>query len=262
MDLTMTRAHGAPVRALNDGDLDWALREGWADFREKRGDLVLLPLIYAVMGFAIGLVAFRADLWPLLFPLVAGFALVGPLAAAGFYELARRREEGKDSSWWHFLDPLRGPARVHMLALAAMLAVLFLGWLGAAMLIYERTLGTLGPQTPDTFLRSLIETREGWTMMIVGNAVGALFAVASLAVAAFSFPMVVDRAGRDHDDATSAVLTSLAVFRRNPVTMLKWGATVALILALGALPLFIGLMVAMPVLGYATWHLYTRAVAR
>ncbi|PZN94172.1 MAG: hypothetical protein DCF31_10450 [Alphaproteobacteria bacterium] len=257
--MTTSPSAAAPVRSLSTADLDWALRSGWDDFKAKRGDLILLPFIYAAVGLLAAWFAFNQALFPLIFPLVGGFALVGPLAAAGFYELARRCESGEDSSWWHFLDPIKGPSRLPMMALTGMLALLFLGWMVVANALYGATLGTLAPATPAEFVRDLFGTSQGWTMIIVGNLVGAIIATLTLAVAAFSFPMVVDRRG---GDATSAVATSVAAFRRNPGVMIGWGLRVAGILVLAALPLFVGLMVALPLLGYATWHLYTRAVQR
>ena len=246
-----------PVRQLGNADLDWALARGWDDFKTKRGDLILLPFIYVVGGLVAAFFAFNADLFRLIFPLAAGFALVGPAAAAGFYELARRREAGEDASWWHFLDPLNGRSRLPIAMLTVMLAAIFLAWIAAADAIYQATVGTLAPATPEAFVGAL-QTPEGLTMILVGNAVGAVFAIVTLAVAAFSFPMVVDK----DTPASLAVLTSVRAFQASPGTMIAWGIRVAAILALGALPLFVGLMVALPVLGYATWHLYTRAVER
>lgn len=256
--LDMPDTAPAPVRALTAADLNWALKEGWADFKDKRGDLLLIPIIYAVVGFLASILAFNSQLFPLIFPLGAGFALVGPVAAAGFYELARRREAGIDATWWHFLDPLKGRSRLPLAVLTALLAVIFVAWMGAAWAIYENTLGREAPSTPAQFVSDLFGTGPGLTMIVVGNLVGALFAVLALAVAAFSFPMVVDRPV----DPWKAILTSVAAFRKSPATMARWGITVALILLAGAIPLFVGLVIALPVLGYATWHLYTRAVAR
>lgn len=258
MDLIVTPEAGAAVRPLKSEDLRWALDRGWDDFKAKRGDLLLLPFIYPVVGALAAVFAFNANLFPLIFPLAAGFALVGPVAAAGFYELARRREMGEDASWWHFLDPLKGRSRLPIAALTGMLAGLFLAWMAAAYAIYGATLGTLGPVTPDDFARDLFGTSQGWSMIVLGNLVGAAFAVVTLAVSAFSFPMVVDKSS----EPLAAVLTSIAAFRQSPVVMLGWGARVALILLVAAVPLFVGLLVALPVLGYATWHLYTRAVVR
>jgi uncharacterized membrane protein len=235
MDTTMTPVAAASVRALGAEDLRWALQAGWDDFKAKRGDLILLPFIYPLVGVLASVFAFNSQLFPLIFPLAGGFALVGPIAAAGFYELARRREAHQDSSWWHFLDPLKGRSRLPIATLTAMLVVIFLVWMGSAQAIYTATLGTLAPASPDAFVRDLFGTRQGWTMIVIGNIVGALFAIVTLAVSAF---------------------------QRNPATMIGWGARVAAILLIAALPLFIGLMVALPVLGYATWHLYTRTVVR
>ena len=258
MDLTMSPAGISAVRPLTSADLRWALGQGWADFKDKRGDLSLLPFSYPLGGVRASVLAFNADLMPLVFPLAAGFALVGPVAAAGFYELARRREAGIDAGWWHFLDPLKGRGRLSIAMLTVMLMAIFLAWMMAAQAIYTATLGHLTPGDAGAFAQALFATPQGWALIVAGNAVGAMFAVATLAVSAFSFPMVVDKA----TDAGDAVATSIAVFRRNPAMMIGWGVRVAAILAVAALPLFIGLMVALPVLGYATWHLYTRAVVR
>ena len=124
MDATMEPIATAPVRALSSEDLRWALAEGWEDFKAKRGDLILLPFIYTVVGALASVLAFNNNLFPLIFPLAGGFALVGPVAAAGFYELARRREAGIDSSWWHFLDPLKGRSRLPIATLTFMLAMI------------------------------------------------------------------------------------------------------------------------------------------
>jgi uncharacterized membrane protein len=252
----------AEVRRITDADIRWALREGWADYRERRGELLLLPLVYVMVGVLAAFVGFREDLFPLLFPLAAGFALVGPVAAAGFYELARRREAGEPSHWNHFFDPLFGPARATLIALSVMLAGLLLCWLWAAGSIHAATLATLGDMPPAEFLRRLFTTPEGLQLVLIGNAVGALFAFAALLLSAFSFPMAVDVRVQGAVDPFTAIMTSMAVFRRSPGTVLKWGFLVAALLLVGSIPLFVGLMVVLPVLGYATWHLYTRAVAR
>jgi uncharacterized membrane protein len=258
MDIALPIEPHSRARLISSEDLDWALARGWDDFKSKRGDILLLPIIYVVGGLVAAFFAFNADLFRLVFPLVAGFALVGPAAAAGFYELARRRESGLEASWWHFLDPLKSRALVPLLTLTVMLAVLFLVWIGTADTLYRMTIGRLAPATPGQFLADLFGTAEGWTLIIIGNITGAFIATLTLAVSAISFPMVVDKPV----DASTAVATSLRVFARNPWTMLNWGIRVGVILALAALPLLVGLIVALPVLGYATWHLYTRAVVR
>lgn len=246
------------VRRIGDGDVRWALSEGWQDFKDKRGDLIFAGLLYPIIGLVAAVVALNDKLLPLFFPLVAGVSILGPAVASGFYELARRREEGNDPSWWHFLDPLRGRSRTGLLVLTCGLGVLFVGWLIAAWLIYQATLGTAHPVGAREFLHRLFTTPQGWTMIVLGNLVGFAFAVATLIVSVVSFPMVVDKPV----DAATAVRTSLRAVAANPGPIAAWGLRVALLLALGSLPLFIGLAVVLPVLGYSTWHLYTRLVAR
>lgn len=264
--MTATLNHDAPpaadglpaIRRIGTADLDWALAEGWKDFREKRGDLIFLGLLYPIVcGVAVAL-AFNEPLLPLLFPLVAGLSIAGPAVASGFYELARRREEGRDSSWRHFLDPLSGRSRVPLALLTAGLAVLFVAWLGVAYAIYGVTFGANAPMHASDFFGRLFTTRDGWQLIILGNLAGLGFAVIVLVTAIVSFPMVVDKPV----DAAVALRTSLKAVRENPGEVFGWGIRVAGLLALGMLPAAIGLAVVLPWLGYATWHLYTRLVVR
>lgn len=252
------RPRPAEVREIGPADLRWALGRGWEDFQVLRGDFLFLPVIYAALGFAASALAYQQTLFALIFPLAGGFALVGPIAAAGFYELARRREQGLDSSWIHFFDPVRGPQRFPLLMLSIVLAGLFLLWMTVAQGIYANTLGRLAPAGVAEFVTMLFTTPEGWAMIVSGNLAGAGFALVALVIGAFSFPMAVDKAC----DPFVALLTSISAFLHNPRTMLRWGAIVAGLLVLGCLPLFLGLVIVLPWLGYSTWHLYTRAVVR
>lgn len=246
------------LREIGTADLNWALAEGWKDFRAKRGDLIFAGLIYPVICLIAIVMTVNDTLFPLFFPLVAGLTIAGPAVASGFYELARRREEGLDASWWHFLDPLRGRSRLPLAVLTMMLAGLFVGWLAVAYLIYVGIFAGLEPMHFGDVFGRLFTTREGWTLILVGNVAGLGFAVVTLATSAISFPMVVDRPV----DALTAIRTSLALARANPRAMLGWGIRIAGLLVLGMIPAAIGLAVVLPWLGYATWHLYTRAVVR
>lgn len=247
----------ASVRPITEADLNWALAEGWKDFQDRRGDLVVLALIYPIVAFAAVAIAFDTRLLPLFFPAVAGLSILGPAVASGFYELARRREGGVDAGWSHFFDPLQGRSRFSLLVLTAGLFLLFLCWLGAAGLVYQSTLALWRP-TAAEFFRAVVSTTDGWRMIFIGNLVGFVFAAATLCLAFVSFPMVVDR----NVDPFVAVATSLAAVRANPRVTASWGLRVALLLGAGCLPAFIGLAVVLPVLGYASWHLYTRIVVR
>ncbi len=246
------------IREIGTADLNWALAEGWRDFRAKRGDLLFAGFIYPVICVAAILMTVNDPLLPLLFPLVAGVSIAGPAVASGFYELARRREEGLDASWRHFLNPVRGRSRLALTVLTLMLAVLFFAWLTTAYVIYVTIFAGLEPMHLNAFFARLFTTPEGWALIAVGNLAGLSFAVVTLVTSAISFPMVVDKPV----DASTAIMTSLTVASVNPGAMLRWGLRIAVLLALGTIPFGIGLAVVLPWLGYSTWHLYTRAVVR
>ncbi|UZK69527.1 DUF2189 domain-containing protein [Sphingomonas sp. S1-29] len=247
----------AEVRRIGKADIDWALAEGWRDFTAKRGDLLFIGLIYPVICVLAAFVTFNDSLFPLFFPLVAGLSIAGPAVASGFYELARRREEGVDSNWWHFLDPLKGRSRTPIAMLSLMLAGLFIGWLIAAYAIYTLTFGADGPMRASEF-RRIFTTDSGWAMIVIGNLVGLGFAAVAITLSFVAFPMVVDKPV----SAASAVATSVAAARRNPSETIGWGLRVAALLALGTIPFGVGLAIVLPWLGYATWHLYTRLIVR
>ncbi|MBR0551782.1 DUF2189 domain-containing protein [Stakelama marina] len=245
------------IRTITSADLSAALRDGWADFSDRRGDLILLGLLYPLVGFLAvmaSLGTFRLDM---IFPVFAGLTLLGPLVATGFYELARRREAGEDASWNHFFDVMQSPSFPAMLGIGGGLFLIFGFWMIAAAGIYAVFLGEV-PDTIGGLLSQVFGTSAGWQMMIVGNLVGLVLALVVLAVSTVSLPMLVDR----NVSAAEAVSTSVAAFRANTAVMLRWGLIVAALLVLGAIPLLIGLAVVLPVLGYATWHLYTRLVER
>lgn len=246
------------VRKIGMQDLRIALAQGWQDFLSKRGDLLFIGVIYPA-GVLLGVTyAYRISIIPLVFPLLSGSILLGPAVASGFYELARRREQGLDSRWRHFWDVLRSNTAVSLAALTSVLAFIFMLWIAAAWIIYSYTLGPQHLHTVPTFLHAVFTTPVGWTMIIVGNLVGLAFAIWALAISVVSFPMLVDRpVGWE-----VAMRTSLEVFRVNRFTILAWGLIVVGLLILGSIPFFVGLAVVLPVLGYATWHLYTLAVER
>ncbi|MBB5746078.1 DUF2189 domain-containing protein [Brevundimonas variabilis] len=247
-----------PVLRIAEADLTWALSEGWKDFKAKRGDILVLAFIYPLAGLLSAVVFMNDALLPLFFPLVAGLSVLGPAVASGFYEIARRRELGLSSSWRHFLDPVRGRSRSGLVTLSGMLIALFIAWLVAAYVIYSLTIGTGDPLTTGNLLQRVFMTPEGWAMIVVGNLVGLGFGILTIVLTLVSFPMVVDKPV----DAMTAIGTSIRAVRANPAATASWGIRVVALLVLGTLPAFVGLAVVLPLLGYATWHLYTRMVER
>ena len=243
------------VRTISFADVKAALRQGYDDFLAMPRHTPFLGVIYAVVCFLLVRVTFNDSLLPLAFPLIGGFVLLGPFAAVGLYELSRRRERGADTSWWHMLAVLRSPSAGPILRLGLLLLAVFLTWLMMAQAIYWATFGETTFQA-GPFLDQLFTTRHGWTLVLVGNLVGALFALAAFAATVVSFPMLVDR----KVSVATAVGTSFRAVLANPVPMLAWGLIVVAALVVGSVPFFVGLAVVLPVLGHATWHLYRKLV--
>lgn len=246
-----------PIRQIGTPDLVDALKKGADDFFEKPSHVVFIALLYPLIGIVLARLTFGYEILPLLYPLMAGFALVGPFASVGLYELSRRRERGLSTRWSEVFRTLRQKPARPVLALGALLLVIFFAWLVAAQIIYWLTFGEAVPASLASFLYEVVTTTHGWTLLIIGNAVGLGFAVLAFVVSVVSFPMVLDR----EVSAQTALQTSVAACVANPVAMGQWGAIVAVLLALGSLPFFAGLAIVLPVLGHATWHLYRRVVA-
>ncbi len=250
-------ARGLPVvRSIGLGDLTYALKKGLEDFRAMPTHVIFLSLIYPIAGIAIWRATFGYDVVPLLYPLAAGFALIGPFAAIGLYELSRRRELGLDTSWKHAFDIIHSPSIWALAALGLFLLAIFGVWLAVANGIYVANFGYRQPASLTEFANMVLATPEGHRLIVVGNVVGFLFAVLAFALSVVSFPLLLDR----NVGVPVAIATSVRVIARNPVTMTLWGLIVAAGLAIGSVPLFFGLAVVMPVLGHATWHLYRRVV--
>lgn len=246
------------IRRIGIADLRDALAQGMADFGAYRTDVIFLCLIYPIVGLVLARAAVHYEMLPLLFPLAAGFALLGPLAAIGLYEMSRQRENGHVVNWARAFDVLRSPAIGAIIALGVVLFAIFALWLVSAQIIYSLTLGPKPPASLASFAHDVFTTSAGWKMIIVGMGVGFLFALLVLGIGAISFPMLLDR----HVGMDAAMLTSLRALKENPGPMAVWGLIVAAGLVLGSIPLLIGLAFVMPVLGHATWHLYRRLVPR
>jgi uncharacterized membrane protein len=239
------------VRKIGLADLKDALAKGIDDFWAIPTSLVFLGLIYPVVGMCLAGYAL-----PLLFPLMSGFALVGPFAAIGLYEISRRRELGLETSWAHAFEVRHSPSIPSLLALGLLLLVIFICWRETAEALYVWLFGRMETVSFTEFLNDIFTTSRGWTLIVLGNAIGCIFSVVVLSISVVSFPLLLDR----DVGLAVAVHTSLKAVRENPVTMAIWGLIVAAVLAIGFLLLFVGLAVAVPILAHASWHLYRKVV--
>ena len=245
------------IRQISVHDLMDALSMGVRDFMAAPTQLLFLGLIYPIVGGLTAAAAAHNDLVPLLYPALAGLSILGPLVALGMYELSRQREMGVEVSWRNALDVRNAGSLWGIAWLGVVLLGVFLIWLAVAERIYDATMASQPHDSIISFVNTLLNTREGWEMFVIGNGVGSLFAMLVLTLSVVSFPMLLDR----RVGLLDAVVTSVRAVWRNPLTMIIWGLLVASLLLLGTLPLFVGLAVVMPILGHATWHLYRRLVA-
>lgn len=244
------------IRKIGLADLKDALSRGADDFLAMPTHAIFLCVIYPLIGLIAARLAFGYSVLPLLYPLATGFALVGPLAAIGLYELSRRREQGLDVSAGDAFNVLRSSSIGAIVALGLLLVVIFALWMATANAIYIDSFGYKPPASAAVFIHDVLTTEAGWNLIVTGNAVGLVFAAVALTLSVVSFPMLLDR----DIGAAGALLTSIRAVIANPLIMAVWGLIVAALLLIGSLPFFIGLTVVLPILGHATWHLYRKLV--
>lgn len=244
------------VRILTRDDLRHALRAGWQDMIALRADALTLVAIYPLIGITLIAMSFHAGLIPLIVPLIAGFALLGPVASVGLYEMSRRREQGLETRWSDAFNVLSSPSFGAIAVLAVYLLGVMLVWMLLAAEIYGATLGPEPPVSVAAFVTDIFTTWRGWEMMLLGIVTGGMLAFAVLAMSVVSFPLLLDR----KVGLPMAVVTSIRVTRANPDVILGWGLIVVVLLVLGSIPFLLGLVIVLPLLGHATWHLYRRAV--
>ncbi|TVQ38214.1 MAG: DUF2189 domain-containing protein [Geminicoccaceae bacterium] len=241
------------VSCITIADLAPVLRRGCDDFRAHPLIGATVGAFYALIGLLFVAVLQDRSLLPLAVPLALGFALVGPFAAVGFYDISRRREAGQPCGWRHLFRGYRSPDTAAVWTLGLVLASLFGGWLAVSAVMLNLHLDGLGSEgTP----LALGHTAAGWSLVAFGVGVGGMIAGLAFALSVVAFPLILDR----HVDALTAAAISIRAVVSNPGPMAGWAVLVAALLALGMLPAFAGLIVVMPILGHATWHLYRRTI--
>jgi uncharacterized membrane protein len=257
-----TEAESAPlpeptIRRIAKQDIVDALAQGLRDFSAAPQYGLFFGGVYALAGIVIFASLFWLDMAYLAYPLAAGFAMIGPFVATGLYEVSRRRELGLPLSFALVLGSVWDQRRREMAWMAFVAIFLMIVWLYQVRLLIALFLGFRSFATLGEFISVITSTPEGLTFLFIGHVVGALLSALAFTLTVVSFPLLVDR---DHDFIT-AIITSFKAVATNPVVMLGWAACVVVLMVAALLPMFLGLLVVLPVLGHATWHIYRRVVA-
>ena len=239
--------------SLSLADLKHALAAGWSDFCAYPIYGLFFAAIYVAGGILISLAMLQWGDASWLIPAAAGFPLLAPFTAVGLYEVSRRREAKEAVSWKPVLGALRGHGDEQIVSMGVIVFVAFAFWLMLAHGVFAIFAAESGT---DAESLAFLLTSTGLAMLVVGSAIGAIMALAFYSVTVMSLPLLVD-----HEvDFITAIIVSLAAIRSNKPMLLVWAVMVAVILFVALLPMFLGLFVALPVLGHATWHLYRRTV--
>jgi uncharacterized membrane protein len=244
------------VREITVSDVNEAWAQGMRDFQAAPIYGLAFGGFYAAAGIVIVSSATMLGVSYLVYPLSAGFALIGPFAAVGLYEVSRCREAGMPLSWYHVLGVIVEQRNRQLAWLAFVVLFIFIVWMYQVQLLFALFVGLHSFTTLKDMLSVLTTTPEGIAFLLLGNAIGVLLSVILFALTVVSIPLVLD-----HDiDFVTAMITSVRAVVANPAPMLGWGFTVGVLLVLASLPFFLGLVVVLPILGHATWHLYRKVV--
>ena len=244
------------IREIGFNDLWQALQQGFDDFKAKPSHMPFLVLLYFLFALLLTLFLVGDNLLHLAFPMVAGFAFLGPIISVGLFEMSRRRERGLDVAGRSAFDLVHSSSFAPILALSVAMLLLFVAWLFMAQFIYFGLFGAVPPESVSDFVNQLFTTRRGAALIFYGNGVGFLFAIAALSISVVGFPLALDRPVT----VMTAASTSIKAVFSNSLVMAVWGLIIVVLLAAGAIMFLIGLAYILPILGHATWHLYRKLV--
>jgi uncharacterized membrane protein len=244
------------VLRISAADVVEALVRGLRDFQALPLFGLLFGALYAGGGMLIVLSVTAFGMVYLAYPLAAGFALIGPFVAIGLYEVSRCREAGRVPTLGGIWRTMRSRSEIGWMAFVTLF--IFILWMYQARLLVALFLGVNASfPSLQEFIATVLTTSEGLIFLMIGNLIGAALALILFSLTVVSFPLLLDRDA----DFVTAMITSVRAVVTSPVPMVGWAVVIVVLLVVSALPLFLGLLVTLPVLGHATWHLYRRAVA-
>ncbi len=244
------------IKNATIADLRSALAMGIRDFLNAPLFGLFFGSVFAVGGLVLFYSIFRLQVFWLAYPLVIGFSLVGPFAATGLYEVSRRLEQDKPLVWSEVLGVIWLQHRREFGWMAFVTLFIFWIWMYQIRTLVAVFFGFAGFADLSGFLEAVFTTSNGWTFLLVGHLVGAIISLALFVLTVISCPLLLDR----EVDFVTAMLTSIRSVLASPVVLVLWGGFVVLAVMLSAVPAFLGLLVVLPVLGHATWHLYRRLI--
>jgi uncharacterized membrane protein len=243
------------VRSIAFGDIAEALILGLRDFQAAPLYGMGLGAVYCLAGIAIVLSVTTLGMSYLAYPLAAGFALIGPFVAVGFYEISRKREAGEIASLADIRKAMTSRGEIGWMAFVTLFV--FIMWMYQARFLMALFFGLNASFVSLTqFIAVVLTTNEGLLFLLVGNIIGAFLAIVLFSLTVVSFPLLLDR----DVDCVTAMVTSVRAVVRSPGPLLFWAAVIVVLLIVSALPFFVGFVVVLPVLGHATWHLYRRII--
>jgi uncharacterized membrane protein len=243
------------IRTIGVGDLRHALAAGWADFRKAPSFGLGIAALFTIGGIVILLQLTVLEQSWLILPVAVGFPLIGPFVVVGLYEVSKRLEAGETPDWNGVLGRIFRQRDGQIPSIAFIVTFFFGIWFYMAHLVFALFFGLSAMTNISSSWEVLLEP-NGIAMLAVGSAVGGALAFVLYAISVVSFPLLFDR----QVDFVTAMITSVSAVLRNFVVMMLWAALISALTLVAMVPLFLGLLIVLPVLGHATWHLYRRVV--
>ncbi len=255
-DLSGNKPTAITIRRARMEDLSFALSQGWRDFLKAPQFGIFFGAFYAAGGMLLIWCTFVLGISWMAYPLVIGFALIGPFVATGLYEVSRRLHTDAPLTWQPVLFVIFEQRRRELGWMAFVMLFVFWVWMYQARTLFAVFFGSKGFATFDGFVDAIFTTETGLWFLLVGHAVGAVISLVLYSLTVISCPLLLDRDA----DFVTAMVTSIRTVFASPFVLLGWGIFVVLAIFVSMIFGFLGLLVILPILGHATWHLYKRLI--